>query len=188
MTKIHKLLTIAAIQLAAVQASAVSELDIGLSADMIGINYSALNEQRGSLWGLGAIHNDDASASAVSATFNVVGETLATSNLQTGLGLKGVVHDTFQTAASLALGGFARYEPPGLGGFGIEGQAYLAPEMLNSNDADQYRELMLRLTYAINPRARIFGGWLDQTVKYDHLLIDEVEINRSLNLGFVLNF
>lgn len=188
MTKIQKLLSVAAAQLIAVQANAASELDLALSADMIGINYSALNEQRGSLWGLGAIYNDEASASAMSATFNVVGQTLAASDLQTGLGLKGVVHDTFQTATSLALGGFARYEPPQFGGFGLEGQLYLAPEMLNSNDADQYRELMLRLTYAINPRARVFGGWLDQTVKYDDPLISEVEINRSLNLGFVLNF
>ncbi len=188
MTRIHKLLTIAAFQLAATHAAAVAELDVALSADMIGINYSALNAQRGSLWGVGAIYNDDTSASAVSATFNVVGQTLANSDLQTGLGLKGVVHDTFQTAASLALGGFARYEPPHLGGFGVEGQLYLAPEMLNSNDADQYREVMLRLTYALNPRARLFGGWLDQTVKYDHPLIDEAEINRSLSVGFVLNF
>lgn len=169
-------------------AFAESELDMAVSADALAIDYAYRDEERGSLWGVGAMYNDPLNASLISATFNVVGEANASGAIYTGLGLKGVLHETFQTAASLALGGSIQYQPEDLMGLGLEGQLYYAPEILNTNDAEEFYELIARVTYAVHPQAKVFVGWTSVNVEYDDALIPEVEIEDNFNVGFTLVF
>lgn len=170
-------------------AHAASELDLSVSSEVVALEYRLLDDIRGSRWGVGAMYNADNKAALASATFNVVGQADATREAFTGLGLKAVVHDTeFQTAASLALGGSVQYQPAEFNGFGLQGQLYYAPEILNTNDADEYYEIVARVTYLVHPQARVFVGWTNATVKYDDPLVREVRIEQALNLGFTLLF
>ena len=169
-------------------ALASSELDLALSSDVIALDYRAINDDSGSMWGVGAMYNDPLSATLASVSFNVVGQATANGEVHTGLGFKGVVHDTFQTAGSIALGGLVRYQPESLKGFGFSGQLYYAPDILNSNDADQYFEFIARVSYAVHPHAHVFLGWTSVNVKYDDPIIKEVEIDQSFNVGFSLKF
>lgn len=188
MKKTTTLFALLGSQLLVPSAFAFSELDLSLSSDVIAMNYRLLDEQRGSQWGVGAMYNEPLDSTAVSATFNVVGEAIATREAYTGIGLKAIVHDTFQTAGSLALGGTVHYQPKDFAGFGFEGQLYFAPEILNSNDAEQYFELIARITYAVHPQAKVFVGWTDVTVDYDNAPVREVEIENAVNLGFTVSF
>lgn len=175
---------------AAPHAFAESELDLAVSSDVVAMDYRNRDEERGSQWGVGAMYNDPLSASLVSASFNVVGEADASGAVYTGLGLKLAVHDTFQTAASLALGGSLQYEPEEFMGLGLEGQIYYAPDILNTNDAEQFYELVARITYAIHPQAKVFVGWTDVNIEYDDSPFEdeEVEFEQNANLGFTLIF
>lgn len=170
-------------------AYAASELDLSVSSDVVALEYSVRDGQRGSQWGVGAMYNDDLSASLVSATFNVVGEAVATGEIHTGLGLKGVAHDTdLQSAISIALGGSVEYQPQEFHGLGLEGQLYYAPEILNTNDAEAFYEIVARVTYLVHPQAKLFLGWTNATVEYDHPLVNKVEIEKAVNVGFTLIF
>ncbi|HEY7772039.1 MAG TPA: hypothetical protein VIC26_02570, partial [Marinagarivorans sp.] len=137
---------------------------------------------------IGGLYNDDINSSLAFVSFNVIGASDAVAGLQTGLGLKAVVHDTFQTASSLALGGKVRYAPDSWSGLGIEGGAYFAPSMLNTNDADQYFEILARLTYSVHKQARVFLGLQNIDIKYDKALVDKVEMDNGANIGFTLVF
>lgn len=175
--------------LVATGAEADSELDVSISSEVFGIDYSVRDGLQGVQWGAGVMYNDDLNASLFSAAFNVTGKAVANQQTYTGLGLKAVVHDTdIETAGSLALGGSAQYQPPELNGFGFEGQVYYAPEVLNTGDADEFYELVARVTYAVLPQGRVFVGWTNATVEYDSLIASEVEIEKGFNMGFTLLF
>jgi len=168
-------------------AQASSSLEVALSGDTVWADYS-IRDESGGRWSLGAAHNDDLSASMASIAFNVVGDPVGGGEVETALGLKGVLHDTFQTAASLALGGSIRVEPDNLSGIGFEGGFYYAPSMLNSNDADRYWEGVARVTYALHSQAHVFVGVHTARVHYDHETISNVDIMETVNVGFRLTF
>lgn len=188
MKKAAFMLTILTASLMTSNAGAVSELDLSVSTDAIGLEYSHRDDDRGSEWGMGALYNDETSATLLSAAFNVVGEASANGRVYTGLGLKATAHETFQTAASLALGGFVQYQPLDLYGLGAEAHLYYAPEILNSNDAERFYEVRARLTYAVHRQAKIFVGWTNIAVEYDQTPIDDVDIEQAFNLGFTLTY
>lgn len=177
-----------ALAVSAANCFAVSELNLTLSSDIVALDYAHTNDDRGNQWSFGALYNDDLDSSLAFFGFNVMGESEAVEGFQTGLGLKLVAHDTFQTAGSLALGGKLRYAPDAWSGFGLEGSAYFAPGMLNSNDADQYFDMLARVTYNVNQQARAFVGFQNITVKYDNTFNDKVKIDNGVNIGFTLTF
>ncbi|BCD96517.1 YfaZ family outer membrane protein [Marinagarivorans cellulosilyticus] len=188
MLKFRRLATAILSSITSVSSYASSELNLALSSDVVAIDYANTHSERGSQWGFGALYNDPNNASQAFVSFNVIGESQSANGLQTGLGLKLVVHDTFQTAGSLALGGKARYEPEAWSGFGLEGSAYFAPSMLNTNDAKQYFEVLARLTYSVNPQARFFVGLQSINIKYDEAIVSKVKMNKGANIGFTLTF
>lgn len=165
-----------------------SELSISLSPDVVVLDYGHSSGNKGTRWGFGGLYNDPKRGSAVSASFNVVGTAGTSKALHTGLGFKAVVHDTFQTATSLGLGGSLAYVPASWSGLGLEGQAYYAPSMLNTNDADQYFEFLARLTYNVNQQAKVFVGYNKVRVDYDDAPVDHVNLDKTFNLGFALRF
>lgn len=188
MKNVSRVMACLAAPFLAPSAFAFSELDLAVSTEVIAVDYRLRDEVRGSLWGVGAMFNDSASASLLSATFNVVGEATQTEDVNTGLGVKAVVHDTFRTAASLGIGGSVQYRPQELSGFGLEGQLYYAPEILSVN-SEQYYEFVARVTYDVHPQARVFVGYTAVNVRYDRLDQDrEVKIEDRPNLGFTLTF
>jgi|GEM_PF-1787342 len=168
-------------------AQASSSLEVALSPDTVWADYS-IRDESGGRWSLGAAHNDDINASMASVAFNVVGDPVGGGEVETALGLKGVLHDTFQTAASLALGGSIRVEPDNLSGVGFEGGFYYAPSMLNSNDARRYWEGVARVTYSVHRQAQLFLGVQTSRVRYDHETVNKVDIMETANLGFRLIF
>lgn len=186
MKKTASILAVLATPFLASAANAVSELDLAVSTDAVGVEYRYRNDDSGSQWGLGGMYNDDVNATLLSAAFNVVGEASANGQVYTGLGFKAAVHETFQTGASIGLGGFLQYQPLDLYGLGVEAQLYYAPEILNTNDADRFYEARARVTYAVHPQAKVFVGWTNIAVEYDQTLIDEVDIEQAFNLGFTL--
>lgn len=188
MLKLHHMLIGMALPVLSCTCLASSELNMALSSDLAAADYAHASSTQVSQWGFGALYNDAARSSLVFLSFNVIGESSAVSGLHTGLGLKLVFHDTFQSAGSLALGGKVRFSPAAWSGFGVEGGVYFAPSMLNTNDAEQYFELMARLTYSVNQQARVFLGWQNIDVDYDDVAVDDVEIDRGLNVGFSLSF
>lgn len=167
---------------------AESEVDLAVGSEFLAVDYRIMDVQRGYQWGVGGMYNGDESATLVSATFSVVGDAVESGEITTGLGLKGVVHDTFETAGSLALGGSVRFAPRNFYRLGMEGRAFFAPELLNVRSAQQYLELVARLTYAAHPQANVFVGWSEVNVEYDDMVVDEVDIRSGFNVGFTLRF
>ncbi len=187
MKNISRVMACLTTSLLAPSALAYSELDLAVSTEVIAVDYRLRDEERGSLWGLGAMYNDSESASLLSATFNVVGDATQTNDVHTGLGVKAVVHNTVRTAASLGLGGSVQYRPAEFSGFGLEGQLYYAPNILSAN-SEQYYEFVARITYDIHPQARVFVGYTAVNVRYDREEVREVTIEDRPNLGFTLTF
>lgn len=173
--------------LLAAGAQASSSLELAVSPDTAWVDYSVRNES-GGRWSLGAAHNSDLNATMASVAFNVVGDPVGGGEVETALGFKGIVHDTFQTAVSLALGGSIRLEPRDFSGIGFEGGFYYAPSMLNSNDADRYWEGVARVTYAVHSQAQLFVGLQTTTVHYNHDVVGKVDIMETANVGFRLTF
>lgn len=173
--------------LLAAGAQASSSLEFAVSPDTIWANYS-IRDESGGRWSLEAAHNDDLNASMAAIAFNVVGDPVGGGEVETALGLKGLVHDTFQTALSLALGGSMRVEPENLGGIGFEGGFYYAPSMLNTNDADRYWEGVARVTYSVHEQAQLFLGVHNTRVHYDHETVNNLDILETVNVGFRLIF
>lgn len=162
-------------------------MDLTIASDMAAVELSQLSQ--GSLWGVGLTRNDETRATVAAITFNAVGNLASMSNVRAGIGWKALYHDTFQRAFSLAVGGSFRYEPVNATGLGLEGQAYLAPQVLSTNDTERYHELMVRATFDLHARAMIFAGWTDKTVRYeDGAPAREVEIADGFMAGFALTF
>ncbi len=174
--------------LAAATAQASSEISFALSSDMVSADYLSISDDSGSQWGFGALYSDDAHATLVFGTFNVMGKMGSDSGFSSGLGGKILVHDTFQTAGSLALGGKVRFAPEAWSGIGFEGGVYIAPNMLNTNDAEQYFEIIARAAYSVNDNSRVFVGWQNIDVKYDDAEVSKVDLDSGLNVGFSLTF
>lgn len=170
-------------------ALAASTADLALTSDMASLDITQVEETRGKLWGFGVARNDDHDATTAGITFNAIGNLKPAPSVRAGVGWKASYHNTFQSSFSLALGGSFRYEPAKLGGWGFEGQAYIAPDVLTTDDAERYHELMVRATYDLHTRATVFAGWLNKTVRYkDGAPTDEVEIADGLMAGFRLAF
>lgn len=188
MLKLPALIVALTLPLAATHAYAASELNLAVSGDMASLDYSYGKDDVGGHWGAGGLYSDETHSVLAFVSFTAVGETAAVSGLQTGLGVKLVTHDTFQTAVSLALGGTARFAPEAWSGVGVEGGVYFAPGMLNTHDADQYFEAHARLSYSLHEQARVFVGYQNITIKYDDDLVDKVKLDGGINIGFTLVF
>lgn len=170
-------------------AVAASTADLALTSDMASLDLTQLEEPRGKLWSVGIARNDDNDALTAGITFNAVGNLKPAPRVRAGVGWKLSYHNTFQSSYSLALGGSFRYEPAGVRGVGVEGQAYIAPDVLSTNDAERYQEFMLRATYDLHARATVFGGWVTKTVRYhSDAANNKVDIADGLMAGFSLAF
>lgn len=167
---------------------AESAIDLAVGSEYLAVDYRIKDLKRGHQWGVGGVYNDDKSATAVSAGFSVVGDAIESGEIETGLGLKGIIHDTFETAGSLALVGTVRFAPLNFYRLGMEGRAFFAPELLNVRSAKQYLELVARVTYAAHPQADVFLGWTEVNVEYDDAVIDDVDVQSGVNVGFTLRF
>ena len=165
---------------------AESELGVLVSSDVVAFNYGRNNDNN-SQWGMMGLYNDSEHASLIAAHFNVVGDVGDSSEFHTGLGFKAAIYDTFETAASLALGGRVEYSPVNWSGVGLIGQLYYAPNIFSTKDVSKYLDIVLRLTYAVNPQAKVFVGWQNIEVGYDEIDTD-FKIDQSLNVGFSLYF
>ena len=181
------LLTPLAAALLAPGAVADSEMDLAVSSKAVTFDYRLRDTLNNTLWGGGAVYNDDYSAFLLSGLFNVVGNATQLDNLYTGLGVKAVFHDAFQSGGALGLGGSLQYQPPETQGFGVEGQLYYAPSALSFN-SDSYLDIYARVTYDVHPQARVFVGYALVNVEYDDDFNSEVEFKDGIDLGFTLTF
>ncbi len=178
-----------AIQAFAVNVYAGSVAELAIASDMAAFDITSWEEPRGKLWNIGVTRNDDVDATTASIAFNAIGQLAAANNIRAGVGWKASYHNTFQSSYSLAVGGSFRYEPQNLPGIGFEGLAYLAPDVLTTNDTEQYRELMARVTYALHANATVFAGWTNKTLDYKSMApAGKLEIADGLMAGFSLAF
>jgi hypothetical protein len=182
-------LAILGIQALACDVFAASTVDLTIASDMAAIDITQLEEPRGSLWSIGAARNDEARATTASITYNAVGKLRLSNQVRAGVGWKASYHDTFENSYSFAVGGSFRYEPVKAPGLGLEGHAYIAPRVLNTGEAERYRELMTRITYDLHAKATVYLGWVDRAVHYkEEMPVREVEIAHGFVAGFALDF
>jgi len=109
--------------------------------------------------------------------------------LKLGVGAKVFVvnaEEEDEEVAALSFGGFARYAPSFLGGFGFYGGAYYAPNIFTWIDGDHMLDIDVGVDFQFIPRARIFVGYNRTKVDFeDHGSSTEDEGVRG---GLVLNF
>jgi hypothetical protein len=166
-----------------------SGIDLTIASDMAAVDLTQVDEARGSAWSLGIARNDDVRATSASLAFSAIGNLNAADSIQAGVGWKASYHNTFQSSYSLAAGVSLRYEPANLNSLGFEGQAYMAPQVLNSNDAERYHELMASVTYDLHSRATVFVGWMNKSLRYQEgAPVREIETADGLMAGFSLVF
>lgn len=88
-------------------------------------------------------------------------------------------------SAALGLGGFARYNPAQLNGFGGELAAYYAPRVLAFSDLNQFLDVQARVTYEVLPQGRIFLGYSHLFADYDDA---NVNLDSSVTVGFRVRY
>ncbi|WP_044617699.1 YfaZ family outer membrane protein [Gynuella sunshinyii] len=166
-------------------ASAGGSLDIGLSQESIRVEHDATRIGTGMHLTAGMLYQEE-DGYALSAGFNAVDVSNPDSDLIGGLGIKGFVYDSHETAFSAAVGGFVRYSPDFLNGLGFEGLLYYSPDVISFNDTRSFYELVARVTYKVMPQARLFIGYQDVTADYKE--VGEKPIDRAFTIGFRINY
>lgn len=160
-------------------------VDIAVSDTSARIEHDATRIDTGAHLTVGGLINETRSSYLVSAGFNVVDQAQTSNEFIAGVGIKAFIFNTEETAFASGLGGFLRYQPDNLNGFGVETQLYYAPSILSFNGSEQMYELILRASYKVHNQARVFLGWTDVAAQFEDTFIP---VERSVNLGFRLNY
>ncbi|MEX0584236.1 MAG: YfaZ family outer membrane protein [Natronospirillum sp.] len=87
--------------------------------------------------------------------------------------------------AAIGLGGFARYHPAQMNGFGGEAAAYYAPRVLAFSGLSQFVDAQIRLTYEVLPQGRVFFGYSYLFADYEETVVD---LDSSFAVGFRVRY
>jgi hypothetical protein len=181
------LLVSALFLMAAGQAMAGGSMDIGLTNSSLRFEHDATRVGTGAHITAGLLYNDT-EGYAISGSFNAVDASGGRPDMVGGLGFKAFLyrHDDAESAVSVAVGGFVRYNPDSWNGMGVDGIFYFSPDVLSFNKTGFFYESAVRLTYKVMPQARVFVGYQDISVEYDD--IGSRSIDKGFNLGFRVNY
>ncbi len=161
-------------------------LDLSLNNDSAGLEYDATKVGSGLHVAAGVVHHED-DGDVVSLGVNVVDVRSSRSNLYIGVGGKvyGFMTDQ-EDSGALAVGGFVRYMPPSLGGFGIGGHLYYAPTVTSFNDTESFIDTGARLEYKLLPTARVYLGY--RLIQAEEPNEVEIEIIKAGHFGIRIDF
>ena len=90
------------------------------------------------------------------------------------------------TGTALGIGGFLRYALPNYNRINLGAHLYFAPDVLSFGDADQYREVGLRIGYNFLRDADVYLGYRNVKGKFDDF--PDVTFDTGLHLGVRLSF
>ena len=87
---------------------------------------------------------------------------------------------------ALAVGGTSRWVVPGSARFSVSGDAYLAPEVLSGDDAEEYIDLSVRGGYAITRQADVYVGARYVRAEYERR--PDSYFDTGMHLGLNIRF
>lgn len=178
---------VAALALAwAAPAFAGGSVDVALTHESIRGEHGAVRAGTAAYLTVGGWYHLD-NGQMINAGFHAIDPQNSRPELVAGLGGKTYLFKASgeDTSVAIGLGGFARYQPPNLNGFGGEVQAYYAPQVLAFSSLDQFLDLQVRVSYEVLPQGRLFVG-------YSHIQADYrdsvAEMDSALTLGFRVRY
>jgi len=165
------------------------EVDLSFNSDAFRLNYAYTMPQRSLRAEGGWLHNSD-SGDALHAGLQLVSEaTSGPDPVIAGIGGRILYYNgkrTTQDGLSLAVGGSLRYTIPAYNRFSVTGEAWFAPKVLSTIDAEQYRELAVRGSYNITRQAEVYLG--ARTVRGKFKRAENYHFDNGLHIGLNLRF
>ncbi len=160
------------------ESSAQGQIRLPLSEDA----YGSIN------LGARALYNEEEDTKLASAGLDFSGAPGNVPGLEAGVGAQvyaGVADDD-QDLLALALGIQAKMAPPALGGFGLSGKFYYAPEVFSTLDAERLVETGLRGFYAVTPKVRVLVEYQNIRTKFEDR--GNWSIDDDVRIGFEADF
>ena len=170
-------------------AALADELNLSLNTDSVRLEYARPIASRPLEWDLGWLHHTD-NGDFVHGSLHVVGRMKeGAAPVSGGLGLRLAYMNgdlSNQSGLGLGLGGFARYVFPNLDRLSLRGHGYYAPEILASNDLDEFVDVGVQLAYNVIREADAYVGLRYVSADYE----DATSANFStwLHIGLGLRF
>ncbi|MCP5350611.1 MAG: hypothetical protein H7A10_06505 [Oceanospirillaceae bacterium] len=172
--------------LAPALAMAGGSLDMGLSNDSVAMEYDAAQVGSGlHISALGLHH--ETKGDVIGLGLSVVDVRNRQTNLYVGVGGRIYLFDqNDDESGALAIGGFARYFPAEMGGFGITGHVYYATKVISFNETENFIDTGLRLEYKVVPTAKVHFGY--RFVQATEPGSREIELNAGYQFGLRVDF
>lgn len=166
----------------ATSASAGGSVDVALTNESVRAEHGAVRTGTAAYLTVGGWYHLD-NGQMLNAGFHAIDPNNTRPELVAGLGGKSYLFKVpgQDTSVTIGLGGFARYHPEQLNGFGGEIAAYYSPQVLAFGRLDQFYDLQARLTYEVLPQGRVFLG-------YSHIEADFEEANVTMDSAITLGF
>ncbi len=146
-------------------------------------------EEYGSIHAEGRLlYNDDEETKLASGGLLFSGQPGNVPGLDLGIGgLLYVGHtDESQDLLALGVGGRVSFAPPVLGGFGLSGKLFYAPNIFAGLDAERLVETGVRLSYAVTPKVQLFAEYQNLRCDFDDR--DDRSIDEGVRVGFTASF
>ncbi len=158
--------------------SAQGQIRLPLSEDA----YGSVN------LGARVLYNEDEDTKLVSAGLDFSGAPGNVPGLEAGVGAQvyGGEADDDQDLLALALGIQAKMAPPALGGFGLSGKLYYAPEVFSTLDAERLVETGVRAFYAMTPKVRVLVEYQNIRTRFEDR--GNWSIDDDVRIGFEADF
>ena len=172
---------------ASMNASAGGSIDLSLSNDSARFEYDATKVGSGLHVSASIMHHED-DGDLASLGLHVVDLREPNSPLYIGVGgrIFGYVSGDYDGGA-LGVGGFARYNIPGVIGLSIAGYGYYAPSVVSFGDTENLLDSDIRIQYALLPTARIYTGYRYSEVGIEQTK-DEIVLEQGVHFGLKVDF
>lgn len=161
-------------------------VDVALTTESVRAEHGAVRAGTGIYFTVGGwYHLDNGGMASVGA--HAVDPNNTRPELVAGLGGKAFLFrpKDQNTTVAIGLGGFARYQPVDLRGFGAELAGYYAPPVLSFASLNQFFDLQARVTYQVIPQGAVFLGYNLTEADYDS---PRVRLDNAFTLGFRVSY
>lgn len=171
----------------ATSTQAGGSIDMSLANETARIAYDATQVGSG-LHVSAALQHDRDDGNLVSAGVHVVDVRESKRNLYIGVGgkLYGYFTDDYDGAA-IGVGGFFRYNIPGVQDVSIAGYGYYAPPVTTFGDGEHLWDSDLRVQFAVIPTARIYTGYRYSAIKVEGVK-RRVTLGDGVHFGIKIDF
>lgn len=161
-------------------------VDVALTTESVRAEHGAVRAGTGMYLTVGGWYHLD-NGTMINLGFHAVDPNNTRPELVAGLGGKTYLFRTsgHDTTAALGLGGFLRYQPTNLNGFGVELAAYYAPPVLSFAKLNQFTDVQARVGYQIIPQGSVFLGVSYLEADYDP---PTLELDTTFVVGFRVSY